>query len=266
MMRQIEQLSTLLMTTQNRQGASILGSHIDAQSWEEAISTICAWANKRESKYVAICNVHSVVTALQEPQHKHDINVADMATNDGMPITWVLRKLGFAGQQRINGPDLMWKYCEKVEKSGQKVFFYGSTDENLALLKARLLTAFPALQIAGMYSPPFRELTEAEDAEVVKLLNDSGAGVVFVGLGCPRQEHWMNVHRGKVNAVMIGVGAAFNYHAGTVKRAPLWMQNAGLEWLHRLAADPRRLWKRYLVTNSIFIVAIAAQLLGLKKF
>ncbi len=199
-------------------------------------------------------------------QHGKDLNAADMATCDGMPITWTLRKLGFSAQQRINGPDLMWKYCEKVEKSGQKVFFYGSTDDNLTLLKARLLEAFPALQIAGMYSPPFRELNEAEDAEVVKRLNDSGAGVVFVGLGCPRQEHWMYLHRGRINAVMIGVGAAFNYHAGTTKRAPVWMQNAGLEWLHRLASDPRRLWKRYFVTNSIFIVAITAQLLGLKKF
>jgi N-acetylglucosaminyldiphosphoundecaprenol N-acetyl-beta-D-mannosaminyltransferase len=189
-----------------------------------------------------------------------------MATSDGMPITWVLRKLGFPTQQRINGPDLMWKYCEKAEKDGQKIFFYGSTDEVLALLKARLMATFPALQIAEMYSPPFRELTEIEDAEIVSRINASGAGVVFIGLGCPRQELWMHQHRGKINAVMIGVGAAFNYHAGTTKRAPVWMQNAGLEWLHRLASDPRRLWKRYFVTNSIFIVAITAQLLGLKKY
>lgn len=254
------------MTSNKRKGASVLGSHIDALSWDEAIGTICTWAENRESKYVAICNVHSVVTALQEPQHKHDLNQADMATCDGMPITWVLRKLGFVNQQRINGPDLMWKYCEKIEKTGQKVFFYGSTDDNLALLKGHLLATFPELKIAGMYSPPFRALTDAEDAEVVKKLNDSGAGVVFVGLGCPRQEHWMNEHRGKINAVTIGVGAAFNYHAGTIRRAPLWMQNAGLEWLHRLAADPRRLWKRYLVTNTLFIFSITAQLLGLKKY
>jgi N-acetylglucosaminyldiphosphoundecaprenol N-acetyl-beta-D-mannosaminyltransferase len=254
------------MTSNKRKGASVLGSHIDALSWDEAIGTISTWAESRESKYVAICNVHSVVTAMQDPQHKHDLNQADMATCDGMPITWVLRKLGFVDQQRINGPDLMWKYCEKIEKTGQTVFFYGSTDDNLALLKGQLLATFPKLQIAGMYSPPFRALTDAEDAAVVKNLNDSGAGVVFVGLGCPRQEHWMNEHRGKINAVMIGVGAAFNYHAGTIRRAPLWMQNAGLEWLHRLAADPRRLWKRYLVTNTLFIFSITAQLLGLKKY
>lgn len=249
-----------------RKGASVLGSYIDALSWDEAINTIFAWGKNHESRYVAICNVHSVVTALQDKTHSDVLNAADMATCDGMPITWSLRKLGYTTQQRINGPDLMWKYCEVAEKTGQKIYFYGSTDDTLNLLKAKLVASFPALQIAEMYSPPFRELTEIEDTEIVKRLNDSGANVIFIGLGCPRQELWMHQHRGKINAVMIGVGAAFNYHAGTIQRAPLWMQNAGLEWLHRLASDPRRLWKRYLVTNSIFIVAIAAQLLKLKKF
>lgn len=254
------------MTSKGRKGASILGSHIDALSWEDAINTICGWAVKHESKYVALCNVHSVVTGLLEDDHRHDLNEADMATSDGMPVTWTLRKLGFHEQQRINGPDLMWKYCEKAQNTGQKIFFYGSTDTVLSLLEVKLRATFPELQIVGMYSPPFRELTAAEDDDVVERLNASGANVVFIGLGCPRQERWMFQHRGKVNAVMIGVGAAFNYHAGTTKRAPVWMQNAGLEWLHRLASDPKRLWKRYLVTNTIFIFAIGAQLLGIKKF
>ena len=254
------------MTDNVREGASVLGSFIDAQSWDKAIKTIFSWGQNHESRYVAICNVHSVVTALQDKTHSIVLNAADMATCDGMPITWSLRKLGYPTQQRINGPDLMWKYCEVAEKTGQKIYFYGSTDETLNMLKAKLVASFPALQIAEMYSPPFRELTEVEDTEIVKRLNDSGANVIFIGLGCPRQELWMHQHRGKINAVMIGVGAAFNYHAGTIQRAPLWMQNAGLEWLHRLASDPRRLWKRYLVTNSIFIVAITAQLLKLKRF
>lgn len=254
------------MTSKGRKGASVLGSHIDALSWEDSINTICGWAQNYESRYVALCNVHSVVTALLEDNHRLDLNKADMATSDGMPVTWTLRKLGFHEQQRINGPDLMWKYCEKAERVGHKVFFYGSTNEVLALLESKLSVAFPKLQIVGMYSPPFRELTLIEDDEVVERLNASGANVVFIGLGCPRQEEWMFRHRGKVNAVMMGVGAAFNYHAGTTKRAPVWMQDRGLEWLHRLASDPKRLWKRYLVTNTIFIVAIAAQLLGIKKF
>ena len=254
------------MTINVRKGASVLGIHIDALSWEDTIKTICGWALNQESRYVALCNVHSVVTALLDDSHRSDLNAADMATPDGMPIAWSLRKLGFPAQQRINGPDLMWNYCAKAEKTDQKIFFYGSTNAVLALLESKLRAAFPELQIAGTYSPPFRELTAAENAETIGRLNASGANVVFIGLGCPRQERWMFQQRGKINAVMIGVGAAFNYHAGTTKRAPIWMQNAGLEWLHRLASDPVRLWKRYIITNSIFIFAIAAQLLGLKKF
>ncbi len=254
------------MTINVRKGASVLGSHIDALSWEDTINIICGWAVNRESRYVALCNVHSIVTALLDKNHVSDLNAADMTTPDGMPIAWALRKLGFPAQQRINGPDLMWNYCAKAEKTGQKIYFYGSTIAVLSILESKLSAAFPELQIAGMYSPPFRELTAAEDAEVVERLNASGANVIFIGLGCPRQERWMFQQRGKINAVMIGVGAAFNYHAGTTKRAPVWMQNAGLEWLHRLASDPKRLWKRYLITNSIFIFAITAQLLRLKKF
>ena len=249
-----------------KKDASVLGSYIDGLTWEDAINTICSWAQNHESRYVTLCNVHSVVTALLDNDHRHDLNAADMATSDGMPVTWTMRKLGFPEQQRINGPDLMWKYCEKAEKGGQKIFFYGSTEEVLELLKNKLTATFPELQIVGMYSPPFRELTAMEDDEVVEHLNASGANVVFVGLGCPRQERWMFQHRGKVKAVMVGVGAAFNYHAGTIKRAPVWMQNMGFEWMHRLASDPKRLWRRYLVTNTIFILAIATQFLGIKKY
>ncbi|MDP2231478.1 WecB/TagA/CpsF family glycosyltransferase, partial [Methylotenera sp.] len=169
------------MTINVRNGANILGSHIDALSWEDAINTICDWARNRESRYVTLCNVHSVVTALLEDDHLHDLNEADMATSDGMPVTWTLRKLGFPEQQRINGPDLMWKYCDKAEKVGHKVFFYGSTDMVLSLLENKLRATFPELQIVGMYSPPFRELTATEDDEVVERLNASGANVVFIG-------------------------------------------------------------------------------------
>lgn len=254
------------MTANVRRVASVLGSHIDALSWQEAIGIIFMWAQNRESKYVVLCNVHSVVTALLEDDHRNSLNGADMVAPDGMPVTWVLRKLGFTSQQRINGPDLMWKYCEEAEKTDQKIFFYGSTNAVLTSLESRLKAAFPELHIAGMYAPSFRELTATEDAEIIERVNLSGANVVFIGLGCPRQERWMLQHRGKINAVMLGVGAAFDYHAGTIKRSPKWMQNLGFEWLYRLASDPKRLWKRYLITNSIFIFAIAAQLLGIHKF
>jgi len=215
----------------------IIQSPIHAVSWDEALDNIAHWASHRESKYVCICNVHSVITAT--------------------PIAWVLRRLGFKTQQRVNGPDLMLKYMARAEQSGESVFFYGNTEPTLQTLIAKLLEKFPKLKVAGRYSPPFRALTTAEDHAIVQHINDSGAGTVWVSLGCPKQEKWMEEHRGRISAVMIGVGAAFDYHAGTIKRAPAWMQNAGLEWAHRLASEPKRLWKRYLSTNSVFLYKVA---------
>jgi len=201
------------------------------------------------------------VTAGQDAAFGEVVANADMATPDGAPVAWMLRKLGFPTQQRINGPDLMWKYCAAAAGRDEPIFLYGNSTETLAELQNRLLVAFPALKVVGAYSPPFRPLTDEEDAHIVEVINDSGAGVVFVSLGCPKQEKWMAAHRGRINAVMIGVGAAFDYHAGTITRAPLWMQRAGLEWLHRLASEPGRLWKRYLVTNTLFVLGAARQLI-----
>lgn len=246
----------------DRRGARVLGAFIDAVEWPTALARISDWATRRESRYVCICNVHSVVTATQDHEFQALLNAADMATPDGMPVAWMLRRLGYTGQERISGADLMWKYCDRVARGSESVFLYGSTDTTLRLLSQKLKVTFPGLRIAGTCSPPFRELSEAEDQEIIDCLNRSGAGVVFVGLGCPKQEKWMAAHRGRIRAVMIGVGAAFDYHAGTVKRAPLWMQHSGLEWLHRLCSEPRRLWKRYLVTNTLFLLGASRQLLS----
>jgi len=245
----------------NREGARVIDTYIDALSWGETLTRIAAWARARESRYICICNVHSVITASHDAEFKRALNLADMATPDGKPVAWMLSRQGFVDQERINGPDLMWKYCALAERSGEMVYFYGSSNETLRLLSAKLRNAFPGLRIGGAYSPPFRALSEAEDEAIVASINSSGAGVVFVSLGCPKQEKWMEAHRTRIHAVMIGVGAAFNYHAGTVQRAPLWMQNSGLEWLHRLCSEPRRLWKRYLVTNTLFIFGAGKQLM-----
>lgn len=243
-----------------RKTGRVLNADIDVIDWDEATGRIHAWAQAGESRYVCITNVHSVVTATQDTDFGQVVCKADMATPDGAPVAWMLRKLGFAGQQRINGPDLMWKYCELAAKRGESIFLYGGTDETLAILQPKLLSAFPGLRIAGAISPPFRALTAEEDAADVARMNASGAGTVWVSLGCPKQEKWMAAHRGRINAVMIGVGAAFDYHAGTIQRAPLWMQRCGLEWFHRLCSEPGRLWKRYLVTNSLFILGAVKQL------
>jgi N-acetylglucosaminyldiphosphoundecaprenol N-acetyl-beta-D-mannosaminyltransferase len=239
----------------------VLGVPIDKITWDDALLTIFAWAVNKESRVVCICNVHSVVTSRHDNTFGCVVNDADMATPDGAPVAWMLRCLGRSEQQRINGPDLMWRYCEQANSRSEPIFFYGSSDDTLAKLKVKLLTTFPALQIAGAISPPFRSLTPDEDTVIVEQINASGAGVVFVSLGCPKQEFWMAAHRGQINAVMIGVGAAFDYHAGTVKRAPKWMQDSGLEWFHRLVSEPKRLWKRYLVTNTLFVLGAAWQLL-----
>lgn len=250
----------------SRKGKPILEAFIDALSWNEAIGQIMQWGKARESRYVCICNVHSVVTTTTDIEFKLAVNNADMATPDGAPIAWALRRLGFPAQERINGPDLMWKYLAQAERTGQTVFFYGSTDSTLEKLNAVLAQTFPRLRIGGTYSPPFRPLSVAEDDEIVEQINRSGANVVFVGLGCPKQEKWMAEHRGKINAVMIGVGAAFDYHSGVIKRAPVWWQNNGLEWLYRLGSEPRRLFKRYMVTNTLFIYGFMRQFLTQEMF
>ena len=240
----------------------VLTAPIDALSWDEAIGRIQGWADAHESRYVCISNVHSVVTAGQDVAFGQVLREADMATPDGAPVAWMLRKLGHGGQQRINGPDLMLKYCEVAAGRDESIYLYGGASETLEVLQRVLLERFPGLRIAGAYSPPFRALSEDEDAEVVRRINDSGAGTVWVSLGCPKQEKWMAAHRGRINAVMIGVGAAFDYHAGTIKRAPVWMQRNGLEWLHRLVSEPGRLWKRYLVTNTLFVIGAVRQLVS----
>lgn len=248
------------MNRADRVTTQVLDAHIDVIRWDETLIRIRNWATQRESRYVCICNVHSVVVVSQDADFRRAVNDADMATPDGAPVAWMLRRSGYYGQERINGPDLMWKYLEAATHA-EPIFFYGSTETTLNTLRDRLLIAFPYLKIVGMISPPFRQLSTSEDAAMVARINESGAGIVFVGLGCPKQEKWMASNRGRINAVMVGVGAAFDYHAGTIRRAPRWMQRTGLEWLHRLCSEPRRLWKRYLVTNTVFIVHAARQLL-----
>lgn len=249
------------MTQIKRATLRVLDVPVDAISFTAAQDRVLAWGKAHESRYVVLANVHVVVTASREADFGAVVAAADMATPDGAPVAWTLRKLGAIGQGRVSGPDLTWALLARCEAEALSIYFYGSTPDTLALLVARVAVEFPKLQVAGHESPPFRALTAQEDAEAVQRINASGAGLVFVGLGCPKQEHWMRAHRGRVNAVMLGVGAAFDFHATTVVRAPAWMRENGLEWLHRLASEPRRLWKRYLVTNTLFVVGASVQLI-----
>lgn len=247
--------------TQNRRTLKVIGSPIDVITLPTAVDRLLSWARRREHRYVCICNAHSLVTASRDAAFHRVLEKADMATPDGAPVAWMLRRLGSTGQERINGPDLMLHLCERAAAAGISIFLLGSTPQTLELLQARLRQTFPRLDIAGSLSPPFRPLSSEETENLLMAINGSGAGFVFVSLGCPKQELWMARHVEQVQGVMIGVGAAFDFHAGTVSRAPHWMRSNGLEWLHRLLSEPRRLWKRYLVTNTLFITEATLQLL-----
>jgi N-acetylglucosaminyldiphosphoundecaprenol N-acetyl-beta-D-mannosaminyltransferase len=248
------------LTPLTRITARVLSVPIDAVSSNTAQSRVMAWGHARESRYVVFANVHVVVTASRESAFGAVVAGADMAAPDGAPVAWMLGKLSRKAQERVSGPDLTWALLGRCEQEALPVYFFGSTPQTLALLAKRVSASFPKLQVVGYESPPFRPLSAQEDAECITRINTSGAGLVFVGLGCPKQEQWMQAHRGKVNAVMLGVGAAFDFHAGTITRAPEWMGARGLEWLHRLASEPQRLWKRYLVTNTLFVLGAIRQL------
>lgn len=249
-----------------RNSVRVIGYPIDILSWDAAVSRILLWAKRRESRIVCICNTHSIVTAGDDASFGSILNASDMNTADGAPVAWFMRLRGATEQERINGPDLMWRCCEKLNRpDSSSIFLYGSTVETNLKLISVLNKEFPYLRIAGYISPPFRSLTEAETLNDVQTINSSGAGLVWVSLGCPKQERWMASNREKVRAVMIGVGAAFEYHSLVIKRAPLWMQRSGLEWLHRLASEPRRLWRRYFYNNSMFLFRAIFELIRGQK-
>ena len=239
----------------------VLDSWIDPLEWDATLTRILGWASAREQRMVCVCNVHSVVTARDDAALCDAINGADMATPDGMPVAWLIGRRRRAPQARINGPDLTVALCREAAARGIAVAFYGSTEASLTQLRAALVQRFPALRVAITLSPPFRALEAAETAVYCQQINDSGAGLVFVGLGCPKQEIWMATNRHQISAVTVGVGAAFEFIAGTVRRPPVWMQRLGLEWLGRLWAEPRRLWRRYLVTNSVYTSYVLHELL-----
>lgn len=203
--------------------------------------------------YMCVSNVHTTVSAYKNDIYKSVQNGGIMAIPDGGPLSSLGQWRGYRDMQRTTGPDYMTEIIRISEVKGYRHFFYGSTQSTLDKLLKHLHAAFPKLQIVGMYSPPFRNLTNDEDDNIVRQINDAGADFIWVGLGAPKQEFWMAEHQGKVNGFMVGVGAGFDYLAGNIVRAPEWMQKHNLEWLCRLCQDPRRLWKRYMITNALFI-------------
>jgi N-acetylglucosaminyldiphosphoundecaprenol N-acetyl-beta-D-mannosaminyltransferase len=245
-----------------RQRLPVLGAPIDVASWRDSMNRIAGWARNREARTVLACNVHSIVTAQRDPRLRAAIESADLTTADGMPVAWFMSLLRRQRQERIAGPDLMWHYCGEAAGRNEAVFLFGSTAATLGRLTARLLRDFPGLRVVGTIAPPFGDWTPEVEDEMIARINASGAQVVFVGLGCPKQEIWMYRQRGRIQGVMIGVGAAFDFYAGTTRRAPLWMQKSGLEWIWRLMREPRRLLGRYLRTNLRFLLGAIRQVIG----
>ncbi|HTA05844.1 MAG TPA: WecB/TagA/CpsF family glycosyltransferase [Solirubrobacteraceae bacterium] len=212
--------------------------------------------------YVTAAAVNLVMSAQEQPQTLAAVLDATLAVPDGMPLVWALHALGHAQATRVYGPDLMAHFCARAARNGTPIYLYGGRHDDAAreLLARRLCERFAGLRIVGASSPPFRELSPEEDEHELELINASGAAVVWVGTGQPRQEQWMRRMRPRLEApLLVGVGAAFDFHAGLIKQAPPWMQRNGLEWSYRLAREPRRLWRRYARYNPRFVAAFAAQ-------
>jgi N-acetylglucosaminyldiphosphoundecaprenol N-acetyl-beta-D-mannosaminyltransferase len=222
-----------------------------------AVKTIAAL----KGGYVCVATVHMVMEAHDDPEFAAKVNAADLVVPDGMPLLWVQKLQGAKEAKRVRGNDLMLALFEYAEKHGLKLGFYGGQDETLNGLYKRAGRDYPNLKIVYTYSPLFRPLTAIEDAAITDDISKSAPDILFVGLGCPKQENWMAEHRDRVGAVMIGVGAAFDFYAGNLKEAPRWMSNIGLEWLFRLAMEPKRLWRRYLILNPRFMWLAIRQLM-----
>jgi N-acetylglucosaminyldiphosphoundecaprenol N-acetyl-beta-D-mannosaminyltransferase len=235
----------------------ILGMRVDATSYAETADLVLELASARAGGMVCVATAHMVMEAHDAPEFRRIVNSADRVTPDGMPLVWRLRAAGLPHATRVYGPTLVPEICARAAARGIAVGLYGGRPEVLAGLRDALRERFPGLEIRFAYSPPFRVLSEREDAEMTEAIAESGVGVLFVALGCPRQERWMAAHREALDCVLVGVGAAFDFLAGAKPQAPAWMQGAGLEWLFRLACEPRRLWRRYLVGNTRFLFHLA---------
>ena len=246
---------------------NVLGVGVSAIELGTAVAVMSDWITSRTPHYVCVSGVHGIMESLDDPGLRAIHNRAGLVTPDGMPLVWLGRLAGHGAMRRVYGPDLLLACCAESERRGWRHFFYGGGDGVAELLAERLRARFPTLEVAGTYTPPFRVLTDAEEAEVAQRIEESRADIVWVGLSTPKQERWMSAHVGRVAApVLVGVGAAFDFHAGLKAQAPRWIQQSGLEWLFRLATEPRRLWRRYLKNNPRFVWHVVQQRLGTASY
>ncbi len=246
---------------------NLLGVRVSPLTMEKAVSGIERFITTGTAGFVCVANVHVIMECQRDAVLRSALNRGALVTPDGMPLVWMLKLNGFRDVSRVYGPDLLLAACQYGLERGWRHFFYGGAPGVAEKLVQNLNSQFPGLCVAGVESPPFHVLTAEEDAQAVDRINASQADIVWVGLGAPKQEKWMDAHLGRIDApVMIGVGAAFDFHAGLKKQAPRWMQRSGLEWFFRLCSEPRRLWRRYLINNPLFLLLAGLQFLGLRKY
>jgi N-acetylglucosaminyldiphosphoundecaprenol N-acetyl-beta-D-mannosaminyltransferase len=245
----------------------VLGVRVDAVQIPDAIARIEAWATNRDGcHYVVVADMHVISQAKHDPGFRKVLDSADFLVPDGTPLVWIGRLHGHALRRRVSGPELMLSFFDATARKGFRHFFYGGAPGIPELLAENLQKRFPGTIIAGTYSPPFRQLTAEEDSRIMDMIRQAHPDVVWVGLGAPKQERWMYEHRDRLGlAVLIGVGAAFDLHAGTRKQAPVWMRENGFEWLFRLFQEPQRLWRRYLLHGSKFVYWATLEMLTRKK-
>jgi N-acetylglucosaminyldiphosphoundecaprenol N-acetyl-beta-D-mannosaminyltransferase len=231
----------------------VLGMRVDVTSYEECAEAVLELAAAGSGGMVCVATAHMAIETFDDPELRRIVNSAERVTPDGMSLVWALRKLGARGVSRVYGPDLLPEICARAAQRGIRVGLYGGAPDAVLRLRTVLQGRFPRLEVPFAWSPPFRELEPEEDARATAAIEDAGVGVLFVGLGCPRQERWMAAHRETLPCVQVGVGAAFDFLAGAKAQAPRWIMAAGLEWLFRLLHEPRRLWRRYLIGNARFL-------------
>lgn len=251
-----------------RSSFHVLGVRVDAVQIPETIAQMEEWIRERgQGHYVAVTTMHGVTEAQHDAIFKRVLNSADLVVPDGTPLVWLGRLRGFSTRRRVYGPELMMTFCRETASKGYRHFFLGGRPGLPERLSESLRRRIPALQIVGTFSPPFGQVTSEEDEAIRTMINATDPDVVWVGLSEINQDTWMYEHRGKLNApVLIGIGAAFDFLAGTKRQAPEWMRENGLEWLFRLLQEPRRLWRRYLVYGSKFLILVFLEQLGVRKF
>ncbi len=246
---------------------NILGVGVSPITTDYAVRAMEDWIARREPHYVCVTSIHGVIESQRDAHLRRIHNAAGLVTPDGMPLVWLSRLMGFREVDRVYGPDLLLAVCERSVVRGYRHFFYGGAPRVPEQLAVNLQRRFPGLRVAGTYSPPFRPLAVEEEAQIVRLINNASPDIVWVGLSTPKQERWMAAHVGRLTApVLIGVGAAFDFHAGCKKQAPRWMQRSGLEWSYRLLTEPRRLWRRYFTIIPAFLGLFFLQAVGLREY